>query len=357
MDSKFCTDYPWVSSPVIINAPMEAAAGDELATEVTKAGGIGMIGSAVNMDDLEAKLERAKESLASYPKMSSRSTLPLGIDLLPFVSKLDRAISIIAKYKPAIVWLFAAKVFDDYATWTLAIRQQSPETKIWIQVGSVTAALQVAKLCHPDVLVLQGADAGGHGFERGASIVSLVPEAADVLRANGFGDLPLVAAGGLADGRGVAAALALGAVGAVMGTRFLAAAEARTHPQYRAALLKAKDGAMSTVRSKVFDELNGPSVWPELYDGRALATNSYIDAADGVAIEKIRERHKEAIEDGDAGFGEKNPRAAVWAGAGVGIVNDVKPAAEIVMEVRNAVIGILSRLSASASSEGKLSLL
>ncbi|KAI2465470.1 inosine monophosphate dehydrogenase [Annulohypoxylon bovei var. microspora] len=349
MSSKLRADYPWVSSPIIINAPMEASAGDELATAVSKAGGIGMIGSAVNMADLEAKLERAQSSFASHPTFSSRSTLPLGVDLLPFVSKMDKAMPILAKYKPAILWLFAAKEPEDYGTWARVVRQQCPETKIWVQVGSATAALQAAKACSPDVLVLQGADAGGHGVERGAGIVSLLPQAADMLQAEGFGDIPLVAAGGIADGRGVAAALALGAAGAVMGTRFLAATEAAVHPQYRAAMLGAKDGALDTVRSKVFDLLQGPSVWPAMYDGRALATDSYADSVNGVGIEKIRELHSRAIADEDSGFG-KNPRAAVWAGASVGIINDVKPAAKIVDEVRDAAISILSCLSAPEST-------
>ncbi|KAI1453957.1 inosine monophosphate dehydrogenase [Annulohypoxylon moriforme] len=349
MDSNLRADYPWVSNPIIINAPMEASAGDELAVAVSKAGGIGMIGSAVNMADLEAKLERARASFASHPSFSTRSTLPLGVDLLPFVSKMDKAMPLLVKYRPAILWLFAAREPDDYGTWAQAVRQQCPETKIWVQVGSATAALQVAKVCNPDVLVLQGADAGGHGVERGTGIVSLFPQAADTLQAEGFGHIPLVAAGGLVDGRGVAAALALGAAGVVMGTRFLAATEAIVHPQYRAAFLKAKDGALDTVRSKVFDLLQGPSVWPTMYDGRALATDSYVDSINGVPIERIRELHSEATADEDAGFG-KNPRAAVWVGASVGIVNDVKPAAEIVNEVRDSAISILSRSSRFAST-------
>ncbi|KAI1379821.1 inosine monophosphate dehydrogenase [Hypoxylon crocopeplum] len=345
MGSKLHADYPWVSGPIVVNAPMEGFAGDELAIAVTKAGGIGMIGSIMDVDALEVKLERARAAFASDPKLGSRSTLPIGCGALAFISDMDRAMPVLEKYKPVILWLFAAKEFDDYGTWARAIRQRSPETKVWIQVGSVTAALQVAKICSPDVLVLQGADAGGHGFERGAGIISLLPEATDVLGANGFGDIPLVAAGGIADGRGVAAALALGAAGVVMGTRFLAAAETVLHPQYRAAVLKAKDGALSTVRAEVFDQLRGPNIWPALYNGRALATDSYIDSVNGVDIEKIRELYKEASADEDKGFG-KNPRAAVWASASVGIVNDVKPAAEIVHEVRDAATSILSCLAA-----------
>ena len=77
----------------------------------------------------------------------------------------------------------------------------------------MAAARHVAGTTKPDVLCIQGADAGGHGFERGAGIISLVPEVFDTLAREGFSHIPLVASGGIVDGRGVAAALTLGALG------------------------------------------------------------------------------------------------------------------------------------------------
>ena len=110
------------------------------------------------------------------------------------------------------------------------------------------------------------ANAGGHGFEKGAGIVSLVPEVHDALARDGFSHIPLVASSGIVDARGVAAALALGAQGVVMGTRFLASEEVIVHPMYQAAVLQAQDGGQVTTRSKLFDELNGPNIWPAAYD-------------------------------------------------------------------------------------------
>jgi nitronate monooxygenase len=327
--------YPWTAKPIIINAPMAGFAGSNLATAVTKAGGLGLIGVAFDMKALADQLEQAEASLSNEKHLDCSKTLPIGVGLLPFISKLEEAIPIIATFKPSTVWFFAAKEFEDYSTWSQRVREVSPDTKIWIQVGSVTAALQVAQLCSPDVLVLQGIDAGGHGFEKGAGIISLLPEAMDALQANGFGNIPLVASGGIVDGRGVASALALGAQGVVMGTCFLAAPETAIHPKYRAAVLAAKDGGQSTVRAKIFDELRGSNIWPVIYDGRGLVTKSYLDYVSGVSIEKIRELYADAVQDEDAGFG-KNQRAAVWAGTGVGLVKEIKPAAEIVNEVRNA---------------------
>lgn len=105
----------------------------------------------------------------------------------------------------------------------------------------------------------------GHGFEKGAGIISLLPEVADALATEGYGNIPLVTAGGIVDGRGAAAALTLGAQGVVMGTRFLSATEANIHPKWRDAVLATSDGGQNTVRAKLFDELRGPNMWPERY--------------------------------------------------------------------------------------------
>lgn len=325
---------------------MGGFAGAELATTVTLAGGLGLIGAVFDMKALDEQLSQASDGLKSWPQLDCKRTLPVGVGLLPFVLKIENVLPLVSKYHPAVVWLFAAKQMDDYTTWSAQIRQACPDSKVWIQVGSVSAALEIAKFARPDVLVLQGIDAGGHGFEKGASIVSLLPEAVDTLAANGFGSIPLVAAGGIVDGRGAAAALVLGAQGVVMGTRFLAASEtAVPHLKYRAAVLAAVDGGQSTVRAKIFDELTGPNIWPVLYDGRGLVTESYTDHAGGIHIEKIRQLHADALKREDAGFGSSN-RATVWAGTGVGLVNKVEGAANIVNEVREGVKRALENTTA-----------
>lgn len=245
-----------------------------------------------------------------------------------------------------MVWLFVPKSLDDYAEWVSAIRKALPDSKIWIQLGSVTAALHVAKIARPDVLCLQGADAGGHGFEKGASIVSLLPEASDALAAEGFSHIPLVASGGIADGRGVAAALTLGAEGVVMGTRFLASKEVNVHPVYQAALLEAQDGGQVTTRSKLFDQLRGPNIWPELYDGRGLVAQSHRDFANGMSLEEIQRLHNDAAAGEDKGFKTGlQGRAAIWAGTSVGLVKEVQSAEEIVQTVRQEARDILVRMA------------
>jgi nitronate monooxygenase len=331
----------WASSPLIVNAPMGGFAGGKLAAAVTQAGGLGMVG-AIMSSDLEKELAVAQEALRPTQR---GDVLPIGVGLLPFVIKLDPVLVTLQQYQPAVVWLFAAKELEDYAAWAGRIREVSPRSKIWIQTGTVSAALKIAQLAKPDALILQGADAGGHGFERGASIVSLLPEASDMLSANGLGDIPLLASGGIADARGAAAAFTLGASGVVLGTRFLAARETNVPPGYRDLVLAARDGATSTVRSKLFDNVNGPNIWPEAYDGRSLVTESYNDHIRGVGIDQIRETHKRSVTGVDAGFGTTN-RANVWAGASVGLVNKLENAAAIVEEVRSGVTQILKGATA-----------
>ncbi|KAF3385034.1 hypothetical protein F1880_003112 [Penicillium rolfsii] len=200
---------------------------------------------------------------------------------------------------------------------------------------SVKAALDVAQASHPDALVLQGSDAGGHGHQDGASIVSLVPEVMDTLVQHGISDIPLIAAGGIVDGRGTAAALTLGASGVVMGTRFLAAPETRIPRVYRDAIFQASDGGQATARSRVFDEIWGPNHWPTTYDGRCLRNKVYDRYVSGEDINQIREWLYSAMnESGDRSL-EVHDMGSLWAGTGVGMVNTVQMAGDIVRTVRD----------------------
>jgi nitronate monooxygenase len=337
---------PWTSSPLIINAPMAGSAGGALASAVTLAGGLGLIGGLFNVDDVRKELRTASDAIAASSAPSSTATLPVGVGFLPFVLKLDDVLPVVEEFKPAVVWLFAAKELDHYAEWAAALRKASPASQIWVQVGSVVAALQVAKTTNPDALCLQGADAGGHGFEKGAGIISLVPETIDTLAREGFSQVSVIASGGIVDGRGVAAALSLGAEGVVMGTRFLASNEVNVHPQYQAAVLEARDGGQVTTRSKLFDQLRGPNPWPELYDGRSLMIQSHKDFMNGVSLEEIQRSHNEAVTADDKGFSTGlQGRAAIWAGTGVGLVTEVEGAAKIVESVRTEARNILAKVA------------
>lgn len=326
---------------------MATWAGADLAVSVTLAKGLGLIGSAWDLQALDSALQTAPSKL---PRFESNNKLPLGVGFLPIFIELEATLRVLEKHQPAVVWLFAAREIDDYALWARGVREKCPGTQIWVQVGSVEAALAVVRGCGPEVLCVQGSDAGGHGFARAAGVVSSLPEVADALRAEGFGGVGLVAAGGIVDGSGVAAALALGAQGVVMGTRFLAAEEVVVEERYRKAVLAARDGGRSTVRCTLFGELSGPSVWPGAYDGRARVSESFTDHEKGMAIEEIRRLHADAVKNEDKGFGvDGKGTAAIWAGTGVGLVKEKQPARVVVEEVRRGAVEatelIRSRLS------------
>ncbi|KAL2065270.1 hypothetical protein VTL71DRAFT_2939 [Oculimacula yallundae] len=333
--------YKWISTPLIVSAPMRIFTGPELAVAVSSAGGIGFIGPGKAPSDLEPALTRARQLLDqstqnAKPRFSSvdESILPIGVGFQIFDADLKVAAPALKKHHPAAAWLFVPRDgTDDLPVWMREIRDVSPQTQIWLQVGSVRDALQAAKLAHPpDVLVLQGIDAGGHGLAKGAGIVSLIPEVRDAMKEVGI-DIPIIAAGGIADGRGVAAALGLGAVGAAMGTRFLASREADIAKGYQNEVVRATDGGQSTVRTPLFDKLAGRDNWPPQFDGRSIINGSVKDLNAGVEFEKNQALFQEALTKGDEGWGEDG-RLTTYAGTGIGLIRDVKPAEEIVYEAQ-----------------------
>ncbi|OBT94341.2 hypothetical protein VE01_07760 [Pseudogymnoascus verrucosus] len=328
------THYPWTCRPLMANAPMADFAGSRLATAVTIAGGVGFIGAAVDMELLSMQLEEATSVLATSHLSTTRPTLPIGVGFLVFAAKVEDAAAVVAHHRPAIILLSCPPAPQDFALWTKAMHVASPKSHIWIQIAGVAAAVEVAQLCSPDALVLQAADAGGHGGLPGAGLVSLVPEARSALDTAGFPDIPIIGAGGISDGRGVAAALACGAEGVLLGTVFLASREVDLSAnEYQEAILEAVDGGISTVRATIFDQLPGESIWPAGYDGRALVNTSYKDYQGGVGVEELRRRHADAVTGPDKGFGGER-RAAIWAGSGVGLLKEVKAAGDIVQVLR-----------------------
>ncbi|KAJ9209655.1 hypothetical protein DTO166G4_8744 [Paecilomyces variotii] len=332
--------YPWVKTPLIACAPMLRIATAPLAVAVSRAGGLGFLAAGFDLSDLEANLKHSAELLAKIdPPIDQRDkkdVLPIGVGFINWGADLTTAVAAIKRYTPCAVWFFApASLPGDLIPWAEAIRSATNNrTKIWVQVGSVSEAVSAVESFQPDVLVIQGSDAGGHGLARSASVMALLPEVKDTLRERNQGHIPLVAAGGITDGRGLAASLALGASGVVMGTRFLASKEANISHGYQMELLRASDGGISTVRTKIYDKVRGFTSWPERYNGRGVINRTYVDAVEkGTPDEENRRLYEEEVKKGDAGWGPDG-RMTTYAGTGVGLLKDILPAGEIVRNTR-----------------------
>ncbi|KAF2196234.1 inosine monophosphate dehydrogenase [Delitschia confertaspora ATCC 74209] len=341
-------DYPWIQTPLIVQAPMRLISLAPLAVEVWKAGGIGFIGAGTDVSTLSSDLSTAQSLLQSSPTSSTTAhTLPIGIGVICWGASLSEALPSIQSYRPAALWLFAAKSISEFSTWATEIRRVSPQTKIWVQVGSVKEAVSITKAVKPDILVIQGTDAGGHGLVNGASIISLVPEVHDAVQElvekERVPEPVIIAAGSIVEGRGAAAALALGAAGVAMGTRFLASHEASISKGYQNEVLRASDGGQTTVRTKVYDTLRGTTGWADTHNARGIINRSYGDAMSGMTEEENRRLYEEEVGKGDGGWGVEG-RMTTYAGVGVGLIKEVKNAKEIVEEVRDAARRVVERL-------------
>lgn len=339
--------YPWASWPFIVSAPMKVMSGPALAVAVSRAGGLGFIGPAANAQGFSSDLEEASglvnkaRAASSSPSASNKfppasSCLPVGIGFQLWTDDVNVAAASIEKYKPCAAWLFAPREGpQELETWSRRIRRACPETQIWVQIGTLGEAKGLLQSPEkPDVVVVQGAEAGGHGrASDGMGITTLLPEVADAMASS---RIPLLAAGGIADGRGAAAALCLGASGAVMGTRFLASSEARISKGYQNEIVRASDGAVSTTRTLLYNHLRGTFGWPTEYQPRTIINKSFHEHQSGVSFEELKTRHDEAAKTGDSGWGPEG-RLATYAGASVGLIHGVKPAGDIVREVQTDV--------------------
>ncbi|KAF5868497.1 putative 2-nitropropane dioxygenase protein [Botrytis fragariae] len=332
--------FPWIKYPLVVSAPMLGAATPALATNVSLAGGIGFLAGGNDGADLHQKLTMTrslfKVASRKLPQLETFDRLPIGIGFQNWGCKINVAVEATKQHKPSAVWLYAPKRTGDLKEWAQELRSVSDgKVSIWVQVGTVKEALDVVDTTRPDVLVIQGSNAGGHGLARSASIISLLPEVADALedRKSEINSIPLLAAGGIMDGRGVAAAMCLGATGAVMGTRFLAAEEAGIPQGWQRELVKAVDGGVSTRRSTLCDRLKTTVGWPTQYDGRALLNKGHEDERAGMTDEENVRLYKEELRNGDKAWGSHG-RMVAYSGTGVGLIKSVMPAEKIIQQTR-----------------------
>jgi nitronate monooxygenase len=290
----------------IISAPMGVAAGGKLAAAVTAAGGLGLIGGGYGDADWLAR-EFAAAGMARVGCGFITWSLAKNPDLLELV---------LAK-RPAGVMLSFGELTP------FAERIKASGTVLICQVQTLELA-RAAVAAGADVLVAQGSEAGGHGLER--TTFTLVPEIADYL-AGAAPNTVLAAAGGIADGRGLAAALMLGADGALVGSRFWASAESLTPESLQAAAIAA-DGD-STIRTTVVDVTRRID-WPKPFTARVLKTRFAMDwhgregeLAEPETLTREEARYWQAYRTGDV------ENTCVLTGEAVGLIRDVAPAGDI----------------------------
>jgi nitronate monooxygenase len=337
-----------MTTPFIVSAPMRVMSGPELALAVSSAHGLGFIGPGAKPEDTITDLVNARNLLdaatvKAFDRAGIDTELPIGAGFQLWNGDLQTAARAVREHRPCAAWLFAPRNgLDELDEWTNALREAYSDVYIWTQVGTLQEALDVSKShSRPDVLVIQGAEAGGHGTAEGAmGLMSLLPEVADAVSKT---DMLLFAAGGIADGRGVAAALALGADGVVLGTRFLASREARISKGYQQEVVRATDGARSTVRTTLYNQLRGTN-WPKQYSPRGIVNQSWHNHQAGTPFDELKRVHDKAALAGDSGWGPEG-RLSTYAGASIGLVRSVEPAGKLVEQLRRETSDKLRRLS------------
>lgn len=344
-------DFPWTQSPLIVSAPMREISGAPLATAVSSAKGLGFIAAGNDLSTLDIHLQEAQQLVAANEYLRQYTdVLPIGIGFLNWGASLHDALPAIIKYRPAAVWLFGPRHdATDLIPWVDQLRSQVDlKTQVWIQVGCVSDAIDAMDNIQPDVIVVQGADGGGHGLNQGASFLTLLPETIDRFEQVLTGRFRSVkrprfaAAGGIIDGRGVAAASMLGADAFVMGSRFLASIEANIAKGYQAEVLRATEGGVNTIRSTIYDHARGGSSWPTKYAARGIINKTYEDYIGGRVTEEDNViLYQQELGKGDKGWGPQG-RMATYAGTGVGLIRSVKPAEHIVNRVRRDAQNLLS---------------
>jgi nitronate monooxygenase len=294
------TELLGVAHPVAL-APMGDVAGGALAAAVSNGGGLGLVGGGgANRDWLERELVLVAVS----------TSLPWGVGFLSWALDAE-TLEWTLEHKPHAIMLS----FGDPSPFAEIVRHAG--AALIVQVTDLHEARQAIEV-GADVIVAQGAEAGGHGGRR--ATLPFVPAVVDLATPT-----PVLAAGGIADGRGLAAALVLGGAGALVGTRFEASVEALVPPGLTEALLEGSGD--DTERSRVLD-IARRSSWPSRYTARTLR-NEFLD--------RWRDREDELQADEEAlhayemAATHEDPAVVpIWAGEGIDLITELSSASDLV---------------------------
>jgi nitronate monooxygenase len=309
----------------ILNAGIGPAAGPELAAAVTNAGGFGVLGGGGMPHEAMRRLVARTRALTKGP---------FGINLIvdePVLPEdLEHAEALVAMGPAAIVLFWG----DPTPYVPMA---HSRDVKVLVQVGSLVEAKRAAR-AGVDAVIAQGVEAGGH--VRGTTpIWELLPDVVKALK-----PIPVLASGGVGDGGGLARAMQFGAQGVSLGTRFVASDEAWVHPAYKKRVVEARaedtvlnelydydwpDAPHRTLKNKTFAEwvaAGSPPRGSKPGEGKSIGKRSN---AMGERVDWLRYAVGTAPPDFDGDI----EYAPLWAGESCSVVNDIKPAAQIVSDL------------------------
>jgi nitronate monooxygenase len=291
-------------------------AGPDLAAAVSGAGGLGLMQAQFSPPaDLREQIQRVRKA----------TDKPFGVNFILALPHEENLAVCLEEHVPVIsfFWGDATRYVE---------RLHAAGSKVFLQVGSVEAA-QRAAAAGVDVIIAQGSEAGGHVEGEVATMV-LAPRIVDAVA-----PLPVAVAGGIADARGVVAALALGAEAVVLGTRFLATYESNAHPWYKQQLVKA--GEKDTVRTILFGHgwpnaphrtrfveqwLGNESRAQESRPDEPVIGKTWISGRE-IPIQRFMGIPPNARVTGDI------DSMALFAGQAVGLVKEIKPAATVLREL------------------------
>lgn len=291
----FKIQYPLIQAGMIWNS------GWKLASAVSNAGGLGIIGAgSMYPDVLQEHITKCKAATSK----------PFGVNVPMLYPNIDQIIEIIIKEKIPIVFTSAGNP----KTHTTRLKQHGI-TVVHV-VSSVKFALK-AQDAGVDAVVAEGFEAGGHNGRDETTTFTLIPMVKEQI------SIPLIAAGGIADGRGMLAAMILGADGVQIGSRFVASQESSAHQAFKQEVIKAKEGdtlltlkelaPVRLLKNKFFDQVM------ELY--KTNPSKEQLTQLLG------RARAKRGMFEGDLEDGE------LEIGQVAGLIHHIKPAAQIVIEI------------------------
>lgn len=283
----------------IIQGGMAWVAEHHLAAAVSEAGGLGLIGAA------NAPAEWVREQIRAAKNLTEQ---PFGVNIMLMSPYADEVAQVVAEEGVKVVTTGAGSPEKYMERW-----KQSG-----IRVIPVVASVALAKRmerCGADAVVAEGCESGGHVGE--STTMALVPQVVDAVQ------IPVIAAGGIADGRGIAAAFMLGAKAVQMGTRFIATQEARVHESYKNQVLRAKD---------IDTRVTGRSTGHPVRALRNEMTKRYLELEqEGASFEELEQLTlgglRRAVVEGDVRMG------SMMAGQCAGLVREILPCSELVPQL------------------------